>query len=64
MWLWFSSEHLRALAVDRAFMHFMSELKLDYPRKILEAVPANLQCGLRGSSMGGHESHQDAALDI
>jgi glyoxylase-like metal-dependent hydrolase (beta-lactamase superfamily II) len=46
------------------FIRFMSELKLDYPRKIMEAVPANLQCGLRGSSWGGNESHQDAALDI
>lgn len=47
-----------------SFVLFMSELKLDYPRKIMEAVPANLQCGLRGSSLGGNESHQDAALDI
>jgi glyoxylase-like metal-dependent hydrolase (beta-lactamase superfamily II) len=47
-----------------AFVKFMSELKLDYPRKIMEAVPANQQCGLRGSSLGGNDSHQDAALDI
>lgn len=46
------------------FVRFMGELKLDYPRKIMEAVPSNQQCGLRGSSWGGNESHQDAALDI
>lgn len=54
----------RLTKTREAFVQFMNELKLDYPRKILEAVPANLQCGLRGSSMGGHEAHQDAALDI
>lgn len=28
------------------FVNIMANLKLDYPKKITEAVPANLQCGL------------------
>jgi glyoxylase-like metal-dependent hydrolase (beta-lactamase superfamily II) len=45
------------------FVRFMTELKLDYPKKIMEAVPANMQCGQRGVHAGGVEAHQDAALD-
>jgi glyoxylase-like metal-dependent hydrolase (beta-lactamase superfamily II) len=45
------------------FVRFMTELKLDDPRKIMEAVPANMQCGLRGAQAGGIEAPQDAALD-
>ncbi|HYX32007.1 MAG TPA: MBL fold metallo-hydrolase [Oligoflexus sp.] len=38
------------------FIQFMRDLKLDHPKKIMEAVPANLECGLRGNTAGGSGS--------
>lgn len=43
------------------FEDFMSNLKLTYPKKIMEAVPANRACGLAAASSDhGRESPQDA----
>lgn len=53
----------RLTKTKEEFVRFMSELKLDFPKKIMEAVPANQQCGLEDTSLG-QQSHQDAVPDV